>query len=116
MTDMNSASALLVFFGAALVASDAGARLLLNEADLPCFLARVWRADSSGQQCISLSESLDLRHETHLVIYEIDLDLATSQKSPIKPFLGPFRLLFGLVSDESEPAFGYELDIGKCGV
>ena len=113
---MNSASALLVFFGAALVASDGGGRLLLNEADLPCFLARVWRANSSSQQCISLSESLDSRHETHLIVYEIDFNLATPQKSPIEPFLGPFRLVFGLVSNESEPPFGYELDIGKCGV
>jgi hypothetical protein len=57
-----------------------------------------------------------VEHETHLIVYEIDLDLATPEKSPIEPFLGPFRLVVGLVSDEGEATFGYELDIGKCGV
>lgn len=57
-----------------------------------------------------------MEHETHLIVYEIDLDLATPEKSPIEPFLGPFRLVVGLVSDEGEATFGYELDIGKCGV
>lgn len=109
---MNSARALLVFFGAGFVASVGGGRLLLKEADLPCFFARVCDDHTVSQDSSCGNEPT----YTRLVIYEIDLDLAAAQKSAVEPFLRPLRLVVGLVPDKRESTFRYKLDIGQGSV